>query len=175
MPFLASYVTEPVRWPLRRSNRSVELLRATPLETVSSFPPAGESAAPCGPWKPGTARGGRIDLPTGVTFQPAGVSAGWRAPAEAVRHSSERAHSAMKPAIRMTRSGQDSADGGATVRRRMPATLRRLLPCALTVAGVAALLRAVFDPWYLNFDARFALLWARDAVHGFQPDYTTVY
>jgi hypothetical protein len=37
-------------------------------------------------------------------------------------------------------------------------TARRLLPAAATVAGVAVLLRLVFDPWYLNYDARYALL-----------------
>ena len=37
--------------------------------------------------------------------------------------------------------------------------------------GVAALLRVGFDQ-YLNYDARYALLWARDLYHGVTPDYT---
>jgi hypothetical protein len=44
-------------------------------------------------------------------------------------------------------------------------------PAALTIAGIAALLRVVYDPWYLNYDARYALLWARDAWTGFLPDF----
>src|SRR3954471_13194021 len=49
--------------------------------------------------------------------------------------------------------------------------LRRMLPCTVTIFGIAALLRVVYDPWYLNYDARYALLWARDAWHGFLPDF----
>ena len=29
----------------------------------------------------------------------------------------------------------------------------------------------VYAPWYLNYDARYALLWARDISHGLTPDY----
>ena len=49
--------------------------------------------------------------------------------------------------------------------------LRRALPAGATIVGVAAVLRAVFDPWYLNYDARYALLWARDAWSGHLPEY----
>jgi hypothetical protein len=49
--------------------------------------------------------------------------------------------------------------------------LRRMLPATVTIVGIAVLLRAVYDPWYLNYDARYALLWARDAWHGFLPDF----
>src|SRR4051812_26916250 len=49
--------------------------------------------------------------------------------------------------------------------------LRRMLPGTVTIVGIAALLRVVYDPWYLNYDARYALLWARDAWHGFLPDF----
>jgi hypothetical protein len=48
----------------------------------------------------------------------------------------------------------------------------RLLPAAATIVGVAALLRLVYHPWYLNYDARYALLWARDLVRGHTPEYT---
>jgi len=37
--------------------------------------------------------------------------------------------------------------------------------------GVAVTLRVVFDAWYLNYDARYAILWARDAARGHAPDY----
>src|SRR5829696_3899319 len=49
---------------------------------------------------------------------------------------------------------------------------RRLLPPLATVAGVAVLLKLVYGPWYLNYDARYALLWARDALRGVTPEYT---
>src|SRR5215218_613811 len=49
---------------------------------------------------------------------------------------------------------------------------RRLLPPVATVAGVAVLLKLVYGPWYLNYDARYALLWARDALRGVTPEYT---
>ena len=47
-----------------------------------------------------------------------------------------------------------------------------LLPAAATIVGVALLLRLVHGPWYLNYDARYALLWARDLVRGHTPEYT---
>jgi hypothetical protein len=40
------------------------------------------------------------------------------------------------------------------------------------VVGVAAVMRAVYDGWFLNYDARYALLWARDLWQGFSPEYT---
>ena len=49
--------------------------------------------------------------------------------------------------------------------------LRRALPAGATIVGVAAVLRAVFDPWYLNYDARYAILWSRDAWTGHLPGY----
>jgi hypothetical protein len=49
--------------------------------------------------------------------------------------------------------------------------LRRALPAGVTIVGVAAVLRAVFDPWYLNYDARYALLWSRDVWTGHLPEY----
>ncbi len=49
--------------------------------------------------------------------------------------------------------------------------LLRILPAVVTITGIAVLLRVVYNPWYLNYDARYALLWARDAWHGFLPDF----
>jgi hypothetical protein len=49
--------------------------------------------------------------------------------------------------------------------------VKRALPAAATILLVALLMWAVFDPWYLNYDARYALDWARDIVHGFTPDF----
>jgi hypothetical protein len=49
---------------------------------------------------------------------------------------------------------------------------RHLLPAVATVVGVAVLLRLVYEPWFLNYDARYALVWARDLATGLTPDYT---
>ncbi|HYI20525.1 MAG TPA: hypothetical protein VD836_17555 [Solirubrobacteraceae bacterium] len=49
--------------------------------------------------------------------------------------------------------------------------MRALLPALAVVLGVAAILRLGFDQ-YLNYDARYALLWARDLYNGVTPDYT---
>ena len=49
--------------------------------------------------------------------------------------------------------------------------MTRLWPAAAVIVGVAVLLYAVYDPWYLNYDARYALDWARDVWHGFTPDF----
>jgi len=49
----------------------------------------------------------------------------------------------------------------------------RFGPPAATILGVAVLLRLVYHPWYLNYDARYALLWAGDLWHGYRPDYGT--
>src|SRR5215210_8150687 len=57
----------------------------------------------------------------------------------------------------------------------MPQALRAALPAAATVVGVAALLRLVYDPWFLNYDARYALVWARDLARGLTPDFTAPY
>ena len=47
----------------------------------------------------------------------------------------------------------------------------RFLPALGTVIGVAVLLKIVYAPWFLNYDARYALLWARDVARGLTPDY----
>jgi hypothetical protein len=59
----------------------------------------------------------------------------------------------------------------AKMSRSMRGALQRFAPAAVTIVGVAVLLRVVYDPWYLNYDARYALLWARDVWHGFLPDF----
>src|SRR3954452_4315128 len=51
------------------------------------------------------------------------------------------------------------------------AALRRALPGLGVGLAVAALVRLVYAPWYGNYDVRYALLWARDALHGLTPDY----
>jgi hypothetical protein len=48
--------------------------------------------------------------------------------------------------------------------------LKRLAPAAATVVGVAVLLRLVYNQ-NLNYDARYALLWARDLTNGLKPDF----
>jgi F0F1-type ATP synthase assembly protein I len=51
------------------------------------------------------------------------------------------------------------------------AALRRALPGVGFAVAVAALVRLVYAPWYGNYDVRYALLWARDVLHGQTPDY----
>jgi hypothetical protein len=63
----------------------------------------------------------------------------------------------------------------APSRRAAPSTLTRWLPAAATIVGVAVLMYLVYDPWYLNYDARYALLWAQDLWHGYTPEYTADY
>src|SRR5688500_16970177 len=53
--------------------------------------------------------------------------------------------------------------------------LARLAPAVLTAVAVAALLYVVHAPWYLNYDARYALLWAQDLANGFSPEYEADY
>jgi hypothetical protein len=53
--------------------------------------------------------------------------------------------------------------------------VRRVGLPAAVIAGVAVLLRLVYDPWYLNYDGRYALLWAGDLWDGLRPDYGTPY
>ena len=64
----------------------------------------------------------------------------------------------------------------ASTARPEPATrsggaLHRLAPAALCAVAVAAVLRLLYGPWTLNYDARYALLWARDLAHGHAPEY----
>jgi hypothetical protein len=55
------------------------------------------------------------------------------------------------------------------------AALRRALPGVGVAVAVAALVRLVYAPWYGNYDVRYALLWARDLLHGHNPDYTAAF
>src|SRR3954447_6908207 len=55
------------------------------------------------------------------------------------------------------------------------ATARRSVPAAIVIAGVAVLVKLVYQPWYLNYDARYALLWARDIARGLTPDYEAAF
>ena len=57
----------------------------------------------------------------------------------------------------------------------MPARLRSLVPAAVTILGVAVLMRVLYDPWYMNYDARYALDWARDVWTGFNPDFQAAF
>src|SRR5689334_5605474 len=57
----------------------------------------------------------------------------------------------------------------------MPArhsTARTVLLGAAVVIGLSAIFIALYDPWYLNYDTRYAMLWARDFFDGFTPAYT---
>ena len=65
-----------------------------------------------------------------------------------------------------------TASAPAAAPSRSPSAAARLLPAAGTIVGVALLLRLVHGPWYLNYDARYALLWARDLARALTPEYT---
>src|SRR5215212_5457249 len=67
--------------------------------------------------------------------------------------------------------------GTASRTTAAPATMphSRVLPAVATVVGVAVLLRLVYEPWFLNYDARYALVWARDIATGLTPDYSGPY
>ncbi len=65
-----------------------------------------------------------------------------------------------------------SAAARVTVRSGVRGAALRAAPAAAVVAGVAIVLRLAYAPWYLNYDARYALLWARDAWRGHLPEYT---
>jgi hypothetical protein len=49
--------------------------------------------------------------------------------------------------------------------------VRRLAPAAATSVLVAIALDLVYGPWFLNYDARYALLWAQDLANGHSPEY----
>jgi hypothetical protein len=47
-----------------------------------------------------------------------------------------------------------------------------MLPALAVIAGLPALLALIYRPSYVNYDARYSMLWARDVIHGHTPDYT---
>ncbi|MFT4050115.1 MAG: glycosyltransferase family 39 protein [Solirubrobacterales bacterium] len=49
--------------------------------------------------------------------------------------------------------------------------IRQLAVPLLFIVGVPILYWLVYGPPYLNYDASYSLLWARDIAHGFTPDY----
>ncbi len=60
----------------------------------------------------------------------------------------------------------------ARISRSLPPWLIRALPAAATILLVAVLMWVIYDPWYFNYDARYALNWARDITRGLTPDFT---
>jgi hypothetical protein len=81
----------------------------------------------------------------------------------------------IAPASEVTRAPGGGSGVTAPTRKRTPARLRAAAPAVLMIVGVAALLWVVYRPWSLNFDARYALLWARDVWSGHAPDYTAAF
>jgi hypothetical protein len=51
--------------------------------------------------------------------------------------------------------------------RRIPAVVAP----AVTIVGVAVAMLLIYGPSYVNYDAQWALVWARDLWHGFTPEY----
>ncbi|MEA2429325.1 MAG: hypothetical protein QOF37_2953 [Thermoleophilaceae bacterium] len=68
-----------------------------------------------------------------------------------------------------------SSKAPARMLRSLPPGLSRALPAAAVILLVAAVVWVVYDPWYLNYDARYALDWARDITQGLNPDFTAPY
>ena len=54
-------------------------------------------------------------------------------------------------------------------------TARRFAPAAATALLVAVALDLVYGPWFANYDARYALLWAQDLANGHAPEYTAAF
>jgi hypothetical protein len=69
---------------------------------------------------------------------------------------------------RAQRGAQGSSPAGGGPGRFAPA---RWAPALLTVVAVAGLMWLIYRPWFLNYDARYALLWARDFWQGYAPEY----
>jgi hypothetical protein len=76
---------------------------------------------------------------------------------------------AIVPRRMATASSPTAATAPAS--RSTESPLRRYLPAAATILGVAVAMRVIYDPWYLNYDARYALDWARDFWTGHNPDF----
>ena len=192
-----------MRRPRRRSKRSAELMRVAALDTDSSFWPDGDSAEPSGPWKPCAerateiCRSGRADRPARrghgrAPLRRLGRRGGQREAGEHEQDGGEGGGSdhrrLINPGRDIRRGGADGTgaaaivaadghrlafDGGAG--HDATGQRARLLPAVATVVGVAVLLRLVYEPWFLNYDARYALVWARDIATGLTPDYTGPY
>ena len=147
-------------------------MRVAALETLRIFWPPGDSADPSGPWKPWVVRATEISAPAGRTAQPAGVTRPLRA-ASALAGSTASA-SRRKTATRRitTFDAVGRTEATRPLSSRRMATRLRFLPALGTIVGVAVLLRIVYEPWFLNYDARYALVWARDLADGLTPDYT---
>ena len=147
-------------------------MRVAALETLRIFWPPGESADPSGPWKPWVVRATEISAPAGRTAQPAGVTRPLRA-ASALAGSAASA-SRRKTATRRitTFDAVGRTEATRPLSSRRMATRLRFLPALGTIVGVAVLLRILYEPWFLNYDARYALVWARDLADGLTPDYT---
>jgi len=63
----------------------------------------------------------------------------------------------------------------ATWQSGLLVALRRFGPPLLLAVVVAGVMQVVYDPWYLNYDARYALVWAQDLAGGVLPEYKADY
>jgi hypothetical protein len=81
----------------------------------------------------------------------------------------------LESAGRMATASRPRTAPAALRGEGLTAKARRALPALAVILGVPALLWLAYKPSYVNFDARYALLWARDIVHGHTPDYTAVF
>src|SRR5436190_3803478 len=81
----------------------------------------------------------------------------------------------LESASRMATASRPTTVPSALRGEGLTAKARRVLPALAVILGVPALLWLAYKPSYVNFDARYSLLWARDVVHGHTPDYTAVF
>ena len=176
-----------MRRPSRRSKRSAELMRVAALDTDSSFCAGRRQRgaertleALCGArHRDLRCRPGGSPSPTGSRACAASPPRPARRPARGRRAragrgrgrgrviGSAKTRGATFDAVARTEPARPLSSprmGTASRTTAAPATMphSRVLPAVATVVGVAVLLRLVYEPWFLNYDARYALVWARD-------------
>src|SRR5689334_4079379 len=81
----------------------------------------------------------------------------------------------LESAGRMATASRPTRAPAALRGEGLTAKARRVLPALAVILGVPVVLWLLYRPSYVNFDARYSLLWARDIVHGHTPDYTAVF
>jgi hypothetical protein len=78
---------------------------------------------------------------------------------------------ASPPTSEAMTSAQRDAQASATPGAAGHGGARRVVTALVVIAGLAVVLWLVYRPWFLNYDARYALLWARDLWEGYTPEY----
>jgi hypothetical protein len=82
---------------------------------------------------------------------------------------------ASPPTSEAMTSAQRGGQPSSPARAGRPATVRRVAVALGVIVSLAAVLWLVYRPWFLNYDARYALLWARDVWEGYAPEYRAAF